>query len=565
MSSLLKVKAKKMKDGQLKPSSEFFSLEHNHRISFTNNEVFDDEKNEHLLPFERGQIVRKLWTDEALKNYTERTGQQSQVKDKHYSYVIDCTKDTTPREIYDSVGQWIEKEFGSRVYNISIHKDEGHIINKNNPKDHRQSGYSLFYDRETGAYYKDKKHTELLAKNLTELKENYEIVKNYHAHIEFSGMRKDGTSIKAFCSGDRKKNNELKKQVLKGLARERQEYQRLDKYHLIGLNKRFLGLLNNELVKNGKEPVKEKFNTDKNRPKIKRVKSLKAFYELERKIGCGEALTENEQKAYNTILEKSNIQAQRLYDKNQELENELNKLQAKKWNKSRAREVFKKFSDEYNLIYDKMGLDKENDDRKRFFSSEAVFVETLDTDKMDFESYTMRNFEIIKELNERLYRLEQEKINRLEQEKNELEQKNVELRNKNDELWEKEMERGRQEFDNTINSYSQNAKDTPKIENIPFEIQIGGEIEKIDLSLETSKKLITRAINYDISNIERHLEAINAKNTLSSAIQNHTSNLKNILERYSKYKENFINIFSKIFKIDFLDFLQKSKNQGRTL
>lgn len=536
-----------MKDGQLKPSSEFFSLEHNHRISFTNNEVFDDEQNEHLLPFERGQLVRKLWTDEALKNYTARTGQQSQVKDKHFSYVIDCTKDTTPREIYDSVGQWIEKEFGSRVYNISIHKDEGHIINKNNPKDHRQSGYSLFYDRETGAYYKDKKHTELLAKNLAELKENYEIVKNYHAHIEFSGMRKDGTSLKAFCSGDRKKNDELKKQGLKGLAREQQEYQRLDKYHLIGLNKRFIRLLNNELDKKGKELVKEKFNTDKNRPKIKRVKSLKAFYELERKIGCGENLTENEQKAYNTILEKSNIQAQRLYDKNQELENELNKLQSKKWNKSRAKEIFKEFSKEWNANFDKMGFDRENETRKTFFSGEVEFLNALDTDKIDFESYTMRLFEKSKELNE----LKQEKINELKQE-------NARL---NQEI----LDKGKQEFDNIINSYSQNAKDTPKIENLPFEIQIGEQIEKIDLSLETSKKLITRAINHDISNIERHLEAINNKNALSSAIQNHSNNLKNILERYSKYEKKFIDIFSKIFKIDFLDFLQKSKNQGRTL
>lgn len=524
-----------MAKGQLRPANEYFTLEHNARKSFTQNEVFADEKNEHLHTYWDAILKRQDWTENALKNYTQRTKQKSQIKHKHYSYVLKCTAETTPQEIYDSVGRWIEDKLGSCVYNISVHKDEGYIIDRKNPDNKLQSGKSFFYDRETGAYYKDKDHKTLLARDFNELKSKYEIVKNYHAHIELSGMRRDGSSIKAPSPKDRKQGI---------LNRDQQEFFRLDKFTMTNINQRFLNMLNAELAKNGKAPAVQEISKDTERPKVKRH-DVKLLAELERKIKLRQA-SQSEIKAHSTILEKSGLAAQRKYDEmkaqNTDLKSKIEALniglkdiENKKFNKSRAKEIFKKFTEIWNTKFDLLEISKDDEFRKSYFKDDADFLNKLDTDKIGLETYLER-------LVAKTELLDEKEIDIISTQKKKIK----ELLNEIDKI---------------------NAKEQAKNENNQISIEINENGTKIDLTPLEIKNFTMRAVNNETNEAQRLFERLQAPNIQKDTRENLLNKLKNIFQRVEKWKQpELLKIFiEKNSNIDFTKFTNLQKTQGRSL
>ena len=88
----------------------FEALEHNYRAKYTPNEVFHNEKNEHLKTLIKARQRRKAFLSQAENAYRENTknshqpnGQGFQKKTHlNYSCVLSCTKETTPQDIYNS-------------------------------------------------------------------------------------------------------------------------------------------------------------------------------------------------------------------------------------------------------------------------------------------------------------------------------------------------------------------------------------------------------------------------------------------------------------------------------
>lgn len=368
----------KKRKGQLAYSAINYSIEHNYRKSYTDNEVFHDEKNEHLNNYKTAISLRQEWTNKALASYKARTRQNSQIKsdEMHYSYVINCTKDTIPQEIYESVGKFIEQELGSKIYDISIHKDEGSLIDKQTGRI-LMSGVDFFYNHKNSAYYSDKKRQMMIAKDFYELCQKYEIKKNYHAHIEFSAMRADGTSLKQYNAIDGALSRKrLRNGESKYLSRDEMTNYRIDKHFLTTINSRFIKLLNDDLVKNGKEKaIDYDENKDKDRPATKRIKGYKYQASLQERKNFGEKLSKKEERQLKKYNDLSGKTAVRLYD---ELKN----------TKSAIIRYFKDtlqpyYNEKFNFL-EQSGqinadfLDYLQDERKNFFVELANFTKNYE-------------------------------------------------------------------------------------------------------------------------------------------------------------------------------------------
>lgn len=336
-------------------NATFESLEHNYRQKSTANSVFFDEKNEHFTKdFKRARQIRKEYLDKAQEAHTKNTGRKVQKSIiKNYSCVISCTKETTPQEIYDSVGKYLKDSLGTEIYDIAIHKDEGYLVSKTeldeNGNGRKYMSGSDFWQKD-GIYYKDELCTKILAKNFDELKENFEIVKNYHAHIEFAGLRKkDGSSIRKAKFDDRK------------LKRHEWEFNALDKGFLKDFPQKCYELLNNELERQGKEGVKMEFDSQK--PKQKRVKGIKHLTSLQEKAKFEgwEALSQKEFKTLQTLEKQANTAGLEAYEV------------AKKWNKSRVKEIVNFYRDEFDAKYKDIALEFKQDFFREFTNLSKIF------------------------------------------------------------------------------------------------------------------------------------------------------------------------------------------------
>lgn len=301
----------------------FKILEHNYRKSYTANEAFKDEPNDYSLSYDQTQKRKREIKQMRVEAYTKNTGQKMQEKQKKkldYSCVINVNGDTTAQDVLDSVGAYLKEQLGVEIYSVAVHRDEGYIKDKQTGQT-LSSGYDFFFDKKSGKYFADKNYTKLIAKDINELKENFEIVKNYHAHIEFCGIREDGSSIKHPCFADKKK------------PRTEWKYKALDKGYVGGfLNKYTMqnlqNVLNEHLENIGKEPVtRVKYNDDPNKPAtagIKNIKELHHFESKEKNEGI-DKFTEKEKRRYEIIKSNANVVSQRNY----------------KWNKTRRNEIIK--------------------------------------------------------------------------------------------------------------------------------------------------------------------------------------------------------------------------------
>ena len=168
------------------------AITHNSRENYSKSVVFHDEKNE-------------LWNDkksafqiyrEELKNrveaYTNRTNQKLQkTAVTHLSAVVNLEQHHTLKDL-ENIKEELEKVFDTKVFQMAIHRDEGKIKHKETGE-YLVSGIDFFYNEQDNKYYtkkdKNKYENEL---NIYE----YDIEKNYHAHIEFMGLDSQGQAIR---------------------------------------------------------------------------------------------------------------------------------------------------------------------------------------------------------------------------------------------------------------------------------------------------------------------------------------------------------------------------------
>ena len=168
------------------------AITHNSRENYSKSVVFKDENNE-------------LWNDkksafqiyrEELKNrveaYTNRTNQKLQkTAVTHLSAVVNLEQHHTLKDL-ENIKEELEKVFDTKVFQMAIHRDEGKIKHKETGE-YLVSGIDFFYNEQDNKYYtkkdKNKYENEL---NIYE----YDIEKNYHAHIEFMGLDSQGQAIR---------------------------------------------------------------------------------------------------------------------------------------------------------------------------------------------------------------------------------------------------------------------------------------------------------------------------------------------------------------------------------
>jgi len=128
-------------------------LAHNDRSKKTVNSIFFDEENE--IWNEKKEAFQIYRTELAARRaaYEKNTGQKMQKKAiTHLSAIVNLKQNHTMKDL-NKLSKHIEEIYDTRVFQIAIHRDEGHVKRGKN-------------------------------------------VKNYHAHVEFLGIDSEGKSIR---------------------------------------------------------------------------------------------------------------------------------------------------------------------------------------------------------------------------------------------------------------------------------------------------------------------------------------------------------------------------------
>jgi len=151
-------------------------LSHNDRSRKTKNTIFPEHENE---IFNDAKSAFGIYREELKKRsaaYTNRTGQKLQKKAiTHLSAIVNLNENHTMEDL-KKLGSFLEKKLDTKIFQMAIHRDEGHV-------DHDEK------------------------------------IVNYHAHIEFLGLDTKGQSIRKKL--DRKTLIELQDQTAKILEMKR--------------------------------------------------------------------------------------------------------------------------------------------------------------------------------------------------------------------------------------------------------------------------------------------------------------------------------------------------------
>ena len=176
------------------------SVGHNSREHFSHSVVFTDEKNECTTDIEQAYKTYRSELQIRSEAYTERTGQKLQSKAvTQLSAVINLEAHHTLKDL-EPIKAELERVFDTKVYQMAIHRDEGKLVHKEDGTE-LYSGKDFFLDDKNKGLYFDKKFTQPVPMN------DYEVVKNYHAHIEMMGLDSQGNAIR----------QKMNKVVLQGL------------------------------------------------------------------------------------------------------------------------------------------------------------------------------------------------------------------------------------------------------------------------------------------------------------------------------------------------------------
>ncbi len=138
-------------------------FDHNSREAHTNNAIFKDERNycsaNKKEAFEIFNKELKLRTEAYLENHQNRKKLHSKTI-THLSAIFNFNKDTTVEQA-QAVCDYLENKLDTKVVQLAMHRDEGHIIEADNEDMHDSIK-----------------------------------VKNYHGHIEMLGLDSKGNSIR---------------------------------------------------------------------------------------------------------------------------------------------------------------------------------------------------------------------------------------------------------------------------------------------------------------------------------------------------------------------------------
>lgn len=142
-------------------------FDHNSREAHTNNAIFKDEKNycsaNKKEAFEIFNKELKLRTEAYLENHQNRKKLHSKTI-THLSAIFNFNKDTTVEQA-QAVCDYLENKLDTKVVQLAMHRDEGHIIEADSEAIH-----------------------DSLKKEIA--------IKNYHGHIEMLGLDSKGNSIR---------------------------------------------------------------------------------------------------------------------------------------------------------------------------------------------------------------------------------------------------------------------------------------------------------------------------------------------------------------------------------
>ncbi len=168
------------------------AITHNSRENYSKSVVFTDEKNE---LWNDKKIAYEIYRSELKKRveaYTNRTNQKLQkTAVTHLSAVVNLEQHHTLKDL-EKIKDELEKVFDTKVFQMAIHRDEGKIKHKETGE-YLVSGIDFFYNPDDKKYYTKKdKHTFLNELNIND----YDIEKNYHAHIELMGLDSQGQAIR---------------------------------------------------------------------------------------------------------------------------------------------------------------------------------------------------------------------------------------------------------------------------------------------------------------------------------------------------------------------------------
>lgn len=172
------------------------AITHNSRENYSKSVVFKDEKNELWNDKKEAYEIYRTEINKRIEAYTNRTNQKLQkTAVTQLSAVVNLEQHHTLKDL-EKIKDELEKVFDTKVYQMAIHRDEGKLKHKETGE-YLVSGTDFFYNPNDEKYYtkkrvEDKKHVFENELNIFE----YEIEKNYHAHIEMLGLDSKGGAIR---------------------------------------------------------------------------------------------------------------------------------------------------------------------------------------------------------------------------------------------------------------------------------------------------------------------------------------------------------------------------------
>lgn len=165
------------------------SVGHNSREHFSYSVVFVNEKNECSTNIDEAYKTYRSELKIRTEAYTERTGQKLQKSAvTQLSAVVNLEAHHTLEDL-EPIKKELERLFDTKVYQMAIHRDEGKLVSKEDGTE-LYSGKDFFLNPEKNELFFDKKFSKPVPM------ENYEVVKNYHAHIEMMGLDSKGNAIR---------------------------------------------------------------------------------------------------------------------------------------------------------------------------------------------------------------------------------------------------------------------------------------------------------------------------------------------------------------------------------
>lgn len=130
------------------------SFFHNDRSNPTKNSIFSDEENEVSCGGKEALLLYQNELRTRIKKYINRIGQKlNALTITHLTAILNLNAHHKLKDV-NEVADHLESQYGTKILQIAIHKDEGHVDEYGNAR------------------------------------------KNYHAHIEFLGLDYNGKSIK---------------------------------------------------------------------------------------------------------------------------------------------------------------------------------------------------------------------------------------------------------------------------------------------------------------------------------------------------------------------------------